>query len=142
MDENSGEHVVEQSSCASSKRHKRSSFIVWDNFEKLPLDSEGKQRARCKLCINRITDYVADTRSGTSNMLRHIISCHKGETDECTSQHSRPLDQDKYREMMSMAIIKHNYPFSFVEHEGIVNLHHFLNPDINPITRNKVKLLF
>ena len=42
MEENSGEHVVEQSSYASSKRHKRSSSIVCDNFEKLPLDSEGK----------------------------------------------------------------------------------------------------
>ena len=139
MDENVGEHVVEQSSCSSSNRHRRSSSIVWETFEKLPLDAEGKQKARCKLYTDRISEYVAGSRSGTSNMLRHISSHNKGETDECISQRYRPLDQDKYREMMSMAVIKHNYPFSFVEHEGIVDLHRFLNPDVKPITRNTVK---
>ena len=128
MEESIGEHVVVQSSCASSKHHKRSSSIVWDNLEKLPLDVEGKQKARCKLCMNHITDYVADTMFGTSNMLRHIISCHKGEMDECTSQCSRPLNQDKYREMMLMTIIKHNYPFSFVEHERNCKSSSFFEP--------------
>ena len=36
---------------------------------------------------------------------------------------------------MSMAIIKHNYLFSFMEHEGIVNLRRVLSPDVRPVTR-------
>ena len=40
---------------------------------------------------------------------------------------------------MSIAIIKHNYSFSFVEHEGIVDVHNFLHPGVKLITRNTAK---
>ncbi|KAA8525070.1 hypothetical protein F0562_007066 [Nyssa sinensis] len=49
------------------------------------------------------------------------------------------VDQDIYREKISTAIIRHNYLFMFVEHEGIRDLHNFLNPIVKPITRNTTK---
>ena len=44
-----------------------------------------------------------------------------------------------YREKITMAIIRHNYSFSFAEHEVNRKLHIFLNPDVKPICRNTAK---
>ena len=63
-------------------------------------------------------------------MLRHITG-HKVDLDNPSPPYSNPLDQEKFREKISVAIIKHNYPFSFVEHEGIIDLLRFLNPEWN-----------
>ncbi|KAK9271990.1 hypothetical protein L1049_002359 [Liquidambar formosana] len=52
----------------------------------------------------------------------------------------RPLDQNMYREKMAMSIIKHNYSFRYVEHEGNRDLHSFLSPDAKPISRNTAKV--
>lgn len=49
------------------------------------------------------------------------------------------LDQGISHEKVSTTIIKHNYPFIFVEHEGIRDLHSFLNPVVISITRNPTK---
>ena len=38
-----------------------------------------------------------------------------------------------------MEIIRHNYSFSFAEHEVNRELHIFLNPDVKPICRNTAK---
>lgn len=38
-----------------------------------------------------------------------------------------------------MAIARHNYPFSFVEHQGIRDLHKFLNPTVQTLSRNTAK---
>ncbi|KAH7835665.1 hypothetical protein Vadar_028554 [Vaccinium darrowii] len=37
---------------------------------------------------------------------------------------------------MAIAIIKHNYPFRFVEHEGIRGIHSYLNHTAKSISRN------
>ncbi|KAJ0769889.1 putative transcription factor C2H2 family [Helianthus annuus] len=49
------------------------------------------------------------------------------------------LDQAMYMEKLAYSIIKHNYPFSYVEHEGTRDLHKFLHRDVTPITRNTAK---
>ncbi|KAK2985180.1 hypothetical protein RJ640_010469 [Escallonia rubra] len=71
---------------------------------------DGKEKGRCLKCKK---EYEAGN-SGTSNMLRHIIKCRDSEKQADYV----PLDHDKYREKLSISIIKHNYPFSYVEHEG------------------------
>ncbi|KAF7835614.1 zinc finger BED domain-containing protein RICESLEEPER 2-like [Senna tora] len=50
-----------------------------------------------------------------------------------------PLDQDKYREMVAKLVIKHDCPFSFVEHEGFRDLVNFLNSEAHSISRNTLK---
>ncbi|CAN4094386.1 unnamed protein product [Withania somnifera] len=40
---------------------------------------------------------------------------------------------------MSLAICRHNYAFSFVEHKGIRDIHSYLNPLVKHISRNTAK---
>uniref|UniRef100_A0A5B6YQP7 BED-type domain-containing protein n=1 Tax=Davidia involucrata TaxID=16924 RepID=A0A5B6YQP7_DAVIN len=135
MEEHSDEQDFEQSS-TTSKRFKRTTSIVWDKFEKLPINVDGRQKAMCKMCKH---EYVADSKSGTSNLLRHLTTCPKRECDDPMAQCFFQIDQDTYREKLSEAIIRHNYPFAFVEHEAIRDLHSYLNPNVKFITRNTAK---
>ena len=41
--------------------------------------------------------------------------------------------------MVALAIIRHNYPFSFVEHENNRFLHCYLNLDVKTLYRNTAK---
>ncbi|KAJ0508003.1 putative HAT dimerization domain, ribonuclease H-like superfamily, hAT-like transposase, RNase-H [Helianthus annuus] len=71
-------------------------------------------------------------------MKRHLPKCFH--IDEPGPPRKRaPLDQAMYREKLAYSIIKHNYPFSYVEHEGTRDLHKFLHRDVTPITRNTAK---
>ena len=49
------------------------------------------------------------------------------------------FDQSLYKEMVSLAIIRHGYPFTYVEHEGNRDLHMFLNEECKRISRNTAK---
>lgn len=40
---------------------------------------------------------------------------------------------------MSIVIIKHNYPFSYVDYEATRQMHKFLHRDVHHITRNTAK---
>ena len=84
-------------------------------------------------CTNILT---VDKANGTSNLCRHVKKCHQ-ENDSVP--YRPPLDQDMYCEKIAMAIIRHNYSFSFAEHEVNRELHIFLNPDVKPICRNTAK---
>jgi hypothetical protein len=126
-----GDNEDEVSSFSSSKQHSK----VWDCFEKLPVGPDGTKKARCTAC-GKV--YSANPNSGTSNMKRHIPKCFNldepGQPKKCA-----PLDQAMYREKLAYSIIKHNYPFSYAEHEGTRALHKFLHRDVKTITRNTVK---
>lgn len=50
-----------------------------------------------------------------------------------------PIDQVIYREKLSVAILKHNYPFSFVEHQRNRDIHSYLNLMVKTISRNMAK---
>ena len=52
------------------KKKKRCS--AWDHFVKLPLEKDGKRRAKCNYCSGKI---VCDCKSGTSGLTRHLDSC-------------------------------------------------------------------
>ena len=50
------------------------------------------------------------------------------------------VDQDTYKELVTLSIICHEYPFSFVEHKLNRKLHSFLCQDtVKPISRNTAK---
>ncbi|XXG50881.1 hypothetical protein AAC387_Pa02g4780 [Persea americana] len=123
------------------KRKRKHVSLVWSEYEKLPLDADGKQRAKCNRCGKKyITDY------GTTNLKRHLVNCPRRDggyagqlllpSTEPMTPHSSKLDQEKFREMVAKAVIRHGYPFEFVEHEGFRDLCSFLNPDAKPISRN------
>ncbi|GMY09741.1 zinc finger BED domain-containing protein RICESLEEPER 2-like, partial [Fagus crenata] len=78
--------------------------------------------------------------NGTTSLLRHAKKCSKkvNDGDEIVDYH-RPIDQDMYREMLALAIIMHNYPFSYAEHENNRLIHVYLNPEVKPVSRNTAK---
>ncbi|KAK1432915.1 hypothetical protein QVD17_09818 [Tagetes erecta] len=121
----------EVTSGTSSKSHSK----VWRHFTRLPIGVDGVEKASCDGCGQ---EYVTGSKVGTSNMLRHIPKCF--DTDEPGPPKKRVrLDQVAYREKLAYSIIKHNYPFSYVEHEATRDLLRFLHPDARPITRNTAK---
>ena len=102
------------------------------DFEILPKGFDGKEREKCKKCQN---SFVASS-NGTTSLLRHRAKCHEVDNEIVSRQ---PLDQATYREMVALAIIRHNYPFSFAEHEKNSLLYCYLNPDVKTIYRNTAK---
>nr|GEU46247.1 zinc finger BED domain-containing protein RICESLEEPER 2-like [Tanacetum cinerariifolium] len=98
---------------------------------------DGIKRATCIQCTK-----VLSHEHGTSNIRRHIGKCVG--VDLSNKADAPPpkricLDQAKFKEKLAISIIKHNYPFTYVEHEGTRDLHKFLHPDANPICRNTTK---
>ena len=117
-------------SSAPKRMRSRTSF-VWSGFEILPKGLDGKERAKCKKCQN---SFAADA-SGTT-LLHHRAKCHEVDNQIVSRQ---PLDQAMNKEMVALAIISHNYPFSFAEHENNRLLHCYLNLDVKTIFRNTAK---
>ncbi|KAF7817627.1 zinc finger BED domain-containing protein RICESLEEPER 2-like [Senna tora] len=118
---------------ASSKRSRICTSAAWDQFEKI-LCQDGSEKAKCKICGK-----MYKLGYGTSNLIRHVSRCiFHGDDNDNVSSHL-PLDQDKYREMVAKLVIKHDCPFSFVEHEGFRDLINFLNPRAHTISRNTLK---
>lgn len=77
---------------------------------------------------------LADSTSGTSNLNRHHLIHQKKANSQGT-----PVDHEQYREKIARAIVRHNYPFNFVEHEGIRDIHVFLNPAVKTLSRNTAR---
>ncbi|GJU84947.1 zinc finger BED domain-containing protein RICESLEEPER 2-like protein [Tanacetum coccineum] len=129
-----GDDLEDASSSTTSKQFSN----VWEYFEIIPVvGPDGIKRATCTHC-KKVLLY----EHGTSNIRRHIRKCFG--VDLNNKAIAPPpkricLDQAKFREKLAVSIIKHNYPFSYVEHEGTRDLHTFLHPDANPICRNTVK---
>ena len=113
--------------------HKRSHSAVWPHFHRLEPDEHGRRKAICKTCGKQ---YLADDVSGTSNLLRHLVS-HAHNEEQPTGLAT--VDHEIYRDKVAIAIVKHNYPFQFVEHIGIRELHLFLNSSVKSISRNTAK---
>ena len=130
MNEENDEYGDTVSSAPKRTRCRTSS--VWSDFEILPKGSDWKERAKCKKCQN---SFVVGS-SGTTSLLRHKAKYHEVDNQIVSCQ---PLDQAMYREMVALATIRHNYPFSFVEHENNRLLHCYLNPDVKTMCRNTAK---
>ncbi|KAH7833404.1 hypothetical protein Vadar_006022 [Vaccinium darrowii] len=129
MEENIDENF-DQCSSSTVRRSKRSTFAVWGDFEKLPPSADGKKWAKCNYYGQK---YVIS--SGTPSLI-----CHNCPNRDCRDFHpSIDIDQKRYCEKMAIAIIKHNYPFRFMEHEGIRDIHSYLNHTAKSISRNTAK---
>ncbi|KAM0070844.1 putative transcription factor/ chromatin remodeling BED-type(Zn) family [Helianthus debilis subsp. tardiflorus] len=123
---NNTEFADKVGSYSSSEDHS----IVWNYFDKLPLGQDGVKKASCIGCGK-----VFQANKEKLNMKRHLPECFI--IDEPGPPKKRAhLDQAMYREKLAYSIIKHNYPFSYVEHEATRDLFKFLNPGVTPITRN------
>ena len=49
------------------------------------------------------------------------------------------FDPKRYRELVVISIIKHDFPFSYVKYEGVRDTHQYLRGDVPFISRNIVK---
>ena len=49
------------------------------------------------------------------------------------------FDANVFRELLTMAIVKHEFPFQFVEYDGIRKCFNYLNPELNVVSRNTIK---
>lgn len=45
-----------------------------------------------------------------------------------------------FRELLYTAIVRHDLSFPFVEYEGIRRCFTYLNPEVNVVTRNTIKV--
>ncbi|KAK9683288.1 hypothetical protein RND81_10G129200 [Saponaria officinalis] len=116
--------------------HRRSP--VWKEYIAIsPGESkDGKLRANCKHCKN--TNIIADSRYGTTNVKNHLEKCRAYQST-LSPRGKSVFNQKTYRELVAKAIIKHGYPFSWVEHEGNRDIHEFLCNDVKTICRNTAK---
>ncbi|XP_071940029.1 zinc finger BED domain-containing protein RICESLEEPER 2-like [Coffea arabica] len=129
-------------------KKRRLSSEVWDYFDIIPKkDPNEELMCRCKKCGN---EYSVESKSGTGNLHRHLKRCLKMTTKDigqylitsdkgALATRNAQFSQDKFRELLVHAIVRHELPFSFVEHEGIKNVLTYLEPQIKHITRNTTK---
>jgi BED zinc finger len=98
----------------SKKRRKKSN--VWKEFTELDSADfpDKRERAQCNYCTKI---FFSESRLGTSNLKRHLSTCAKRSSVPITGS-DKEVDQGVYREKLAMAIMRHGYPFSSVEHEG------------------------
>ena len=129
------------------KRRRKLTSEVWAHFDILPVGADMKQRAKCKSCG---TVYMCDSKYGTGNLRRHMQNCERRDTRDIgqllISQDkgvavlsSKRFDPERFRELVTSAIILHDLPFSFVEYEGIRAIFQYVHPDINLVSRNTLK---
>ena len=123
------------------KREKQHTSSIWTKFVKLPIDEKGISKATCQWCGKM---FLANSHHGTSNLHHHLHKCLKqnevkedGEEEGMVLQNK--ITQEKFREMLAEAIIKHNLPFSFVEYEGIRKVFSYLNSNVKHISKNTSK---
>ncbi|KAK9664897.1 hypothetical protein RND81_14G075600 [Saponaria officinalis] len=132
----------------SNKRQRRLTSHVWDQFEiqKEP-DIHGNLICKCKKCAK---SYIAKSKNGTGNLIRHLKSC-KGKSLRDIGQfilqskngslgtRLPKFNCDEFRQLVSIAIAKHNLPFQLVEYEASRNCFSYLNPDVKFFARNTIK---
>lgn len=108
--------------------------IFWKHFaiigEKYP---DGANDVECRFCKR---NYCLDLRrSGTSSLLRHMKVCSLNHVPN-TPGTGRNIDQLVFRELINVALIEHNLPFSFVQYRRVREALHYVNPRIEFWCRN------
>ncbi|KAL4577802.1 hypothetical protein LXL04_013916 [Taraxacum kok-saghyz] len=120
---------------------------VWNYFKRLPIGSDGRERAECMRCFKI---YISETKTGTGSLKNHIKKCPRRDKNDVAqmlfsksgggmSIKSMVFKPERFRELVSQAIIKHNLPFMFVEYEGIRDIFRYLNENVITISRNTAK---
>ena len=120
----------------------------WQYFDMLPKIEGEDLRCKCKAC--GIT-YKADSSMGTGNLRRHILNqCSRQKTrdiaqalleqgDKSLAIRSQKFSQERFRELLILAIVRHDLPFQFVEYEAVRSIFTYLEPQVNHFTRNTAR---
>ncbi|KAK9755641.1 hypothetical protein RND81_01G040400 [Saponaria officinalis] len=130
------------------KRQRRLTSPVWDQFviQNEP-DASRNLVCKCKKCAKTL---IAESKNGTGNLIRHLKSC-KGKylrdigqfiiKNNFGSMVSRlpKFNFDEFRQLVAIAISKHNLLLQLVEYDGIKNCFSYLNPDVKIFVRITVK---
>jgi len=130
-----------------SKRKRKHTSVVWNQFEMLPTGTNQELKAKCKECG---VVYMANSKNGTGSMRRHMESCVRRDTRDVgqllmsqdkgsLALSAKRFDAEHFRELITTAIILHDLPFSFVEYESIRATYQYLHPEITLVTRNTLK---
>ncbi|XP_024028942.1 zinc finger BED domain-containing protein RICESLEEPER 2-like [Morus notabilis] len=130
-----------------SKRKRKHTSVVWNQFERLPMGADQELKAKCKECG---VVYMANSKNGTGSMRRHMQSCVRRDTRDVgqllmsqdkgsLALSAKRFDAEHFRELITTAIILHDLPFSFVEYEAIRATYQYLHPKITLLTRNTLK---
>ncbi|KAL4586091.1 hypothetical protein LXL04_010722 [Taraxacum kok-saghyz] len=128
----------------TKRRQRKLTSPVWDYFTILD-DTNEKGDLVC-LCNRCGVKYIAESRHGTGNMLRHGKSC-KGHTYKDVGQfilkiglngslgtRATTYKHEEFRELLAIAIAKHNLPLQFVEYEAS------LQPEVEELCKKVVKM--
>lgn len=94
---------------------------VWKFFERLPIGSDGREMAKCKRCSKK---YICETKNGTGSLRTHIKKCPRKDQNDIKQLlvsksgglKNAVFKPERFRELVSEAIVKHNLPFKFVEY--------------------------
>jgi len=130
-----------------SKRKRKHTSVVWNQFERLPMGADQELKAKYKECG---VVYMANSKNGTGSMRRHMESCVRRDTRDVgqllmsqdkgsLALSAKRFDAEHFRELITTAIILHDLPFSFVEYESIRATYQYLHPEIALVTRNTLK---
>ncbi|KMT04878.1 hypothetical protein BVRB_7g170450 [Beta vulgaris subsp. vulgaris] len=131
------------------KRVRKLTSDVWGHFDMIDeLDIHGNIQCKCIKCG---TKYIAESSHGTGNMRRHIKSC-KGKVYRDVGQmilqsnasgivenKISTFKVDEFRELLALAIARHNLPLQLVEYEGIRAVFSYLCPEVKHVSRHTIK---
>jgi hypothetical protein len=130
-------------------KKRRKTSTAWTHFDEVPSTDPNDTRiwAKSKFCDHK---YIANSSHGTGNLQKHMKVCG-GKTNHDIQQMLLSRDQGtlsvsgskfcpkKYRELLVGTIIKHDLPFSYVEYDGVREVHRYLRSDVPLICRNTAK---
>ncbi|KAL8492851.1 hypothetical protein ACS0TY_024156 [Phlomoides rotata] len=118
------------------KRNRAATSDVWSIFSK-PING----KVKCGQCEK---EYIwSDSSYGTSTLKRHLNVCKNNPKYKDVGQmldgegklRPKKIDQNHVRQLISMAIISHDLPLSFVEYHWVRELLKYLNPDVKSFGR-------
>uniref|UniRef100_A0A803MNZ9 hAT-like transposase RNase-H fold domain-containing protein n=1 Tax=Chenopodium quinoa TaxID=63459 RepID=A0A803MNZ9_CHEQI len=93
------------------KRQRKLTSDVWANFEFLDKPDE-----------QDVGQIIIDS-SSSGSMMNRVPT----------------IDYDIVREMLSIAVVKHDFPFQFAEYSAVRKLINYINPDVKLVSRNTLK---
>lgn len=94
---------------------------------------DGSNDVQCK--FDNLNYKLNLRRSGTTYLLRHMIICSLNHVPG-TPETFRKINQLVFRDMVAVALIEHDLPYSFVKYRRIREAWHYLNPSVEFWCRN------
>ncbi|KAG5054654.1 hypothetical protein GLYMA_03G093900v4 [Glycine max] len=130
-------------------RKRKKTSVVWNDFDEMEI-SHGVKKAVCRYCKSKFA--TGGIGSSTTHLKRHSNSCiqKKAKTTAESRQPTIPFQpsnsnnpfmipgvrysNEKMREIIAIAIMVHEYPFSVVEDSIWMWAFQYANPDFHKIT--------